>query len=854
MAPESDGRIVTFYSYKGGTGRTMALANAAWILASMGKRVLMIDWDLEAPGLHRYFHPFLTDKMLVSTKGVIDLVFEYQRTVLGHENATELRELPDAWYDEYATNVLRYITELEWDDGRQKGFGELHLLAAGQQTADYAPRVNTFNWRQLYENLGGYRFIEAVKRRLRREYDYVFVDSRTGVSDTSGLCTVQMPDALVVCFTLNSQSIEGASQVALDVREQREHDKSSSKLEPSVTGPLDTSERPFRIFPIPTRVEKAEKQKLDLARDVARTRFDTFLTWLPAPERERYWGGVEIFYEPFYAYEEVLATIADKAGAITSLLASVERLTGYVTEQPVRMPAIPESLRQEVLEMYERRSSEPDDPAQRATALFQRFTSDTAAVARAILLRVVTPGLGGSIMRRTVATADIANRETLERLVDERVLTRKLGEDEIEFVTIADERLLNWPMLRGWVREDADALAMRPLLEELTARWEGADRSSDLLLASSALLAAADAYRKPYLFNPRVAAYVKASEQRHKQRRKWTVIAIRAAVAAVALTVGLIFGFGEVRLWWQTSRILRRVQAKTNPVDGLVYVWIRPPDLRQFDMGCSWSESSDCKSIPVEMTRGYWLGQTEVTNAAYRKYLVSRSKATDLFPDNMLPASRVDWFDAVNYCNWAGGRLPDDAEWENAARGGERSLRYITGDTLDQKKISVGESPQRVARYPPNGFGLYDMTGNVAEWTGGSPGVFYSAISTSYYYGGGRDAKALKDPKLPPQESEQAVVRGGSFASVSKELQLHSATLSPLDNKDPTIGFRCAIDETNLEKVANSYRINPFLGQYELYSKYTYFGYSMPGFYEAWWYTVYLHFTEAERWRTPKQK
>lgn len=55
------GRIITFYSYKGRTGRTMLLANTAWILASAGKRVLAIDWNLEAPGLHQYFHPFLID-------------------------------------------------------------------------------------------------------------------------------------------------------------------------------------------------------------------------------------------------------------------------------------------------------------------------------------------------------------------------------------------------------------------------------------------------------------------------------------------------------------------------------------------------------------------------------------------------------------------------------------------------------------------------------------------------------------------------------------------------------------------------------------------------------------------------
>jgi Mrp family chromosome partitioning ATPase len=65
------GRVITFYSYKGGTGRSMALANVAWILALNGRRVLTMDWDLEAPGLHRYFLPFLPDPELTSTQGSV---------------------------------------------------------------------------------------------------------------------------------------------------------------------------------------------------------------------------------------------------------------------------------------------------------------------------------------------------------------------------------------------------------------------------------------------------------------------------------------------------------------------------------------------------------------------------------------------------------------------------------------------------------------------------------------------------------------------------------------------------------------------------------------------------------------
>src|SRR5262245_23151883 len=71
------GRIITFYSYKGGTGRSMALANVAWILASQGERVLAVDWDIDAPGLHRYYHPFIDDKELAYTPGLIDFLADF---------------------------------------------------------------------------------------------------------------------------------------------------------------------------------------------------------------------------------------------------------------------------------------------------------------------------------------------------------------------------------------------------------------------------------------------------------------------------------------------------------------------------------------------------------------------------------------------------------------------------------------------------------------------------------------------------------------------------------------------------------------------------------------------------------
>ena len=77
MSESSQGQVITFYSYKGGTGRTMALANVAWILASNGKRVLAVDWDLESPGLHKFFHPFLDESIVSATPGVIEIINDY---------------------------------------------------------------------------------------------------------------------------------------------------------------------------------------------------------------------------------------------------------------------------------------------------------------------------------------------------------------------------------------------------------------------------------------------------------------------------------------------------------------------------------------------------------------------------------------------------------------------------------------------------------------------------------------------------------------------------------------------------------------------------------------------------------
>ncbi|WP_433210482.1 FxSxx-COOH system tetratricopeptide repeat protein [Dactylosporangium sp. CS-047395] len=331
------GRIITFYSYKGGAGRTMALANVAWILASNGARVLAIDWDLESPGLHRYFHPFLEDKELRgSPGGVIDLIRAFAMA------ATQPADLGDLAPEEVArlARVGPYTTSLEYPF---QGQGRIDLLSAGRQVPEYSTRVSTFNWDDFYDRLGGQAFLTALRDELRRDHDFILIDSRTGLSDNAGICTVFLPDALVNCFTMSTQSIDGAVAIARSVRKLRTE--------------------PIEIFPVPTRVEDGEQTKLERSRSYARHRFESFVPASDPRAIEEYWGSVEIPYKIYYAYEEILAAFGDRPRQEGTLLSAYERLAGRITGGDRELTPVGETTRLQWLGSFERGVAvAPGDP------------------------------------------------------------------------------------------------------------------------------------------------------------------------------------------------------------------------------------------------------------------------------------------------------------------------------------------------------------------------------------------------------------------------------------------------------------------------------------------------------------
>jgi cellulose biosynthesis protein BcsQ len=327
MSGSGDGQIITFYSYKGGTGRTMAMANVAWIIASSGNRVLAVDWDLESPGLHKFFHPFLDESTITATPGVIEIINDYATAAVNPSPRS------DDWYLECA-RVERHAVSLDWTFPEG---GKLDFLSAGRQNRDYSAAVCSLDWDNFYDRLGGGRFFRAMREDMKRNYDYVLIDSRTGLSDVADICTIELPDVLTVCFTLSDQSIEGAANVARQI---------SGRYR----------ERNIRVLPVPMRIEDGEKEKLDVGRSMARMKFEGFPSGMSQESSALYWASVEVPYKPFYAFEEILATFGDDPGSPASLLSAFERITDSVTEGQITcMRPIAEDIRLQYKEAFARR-------------------------------------------------------------------------------------------------------------------------------------------------------------------------------------------------------------------------------------------------------------------------------------------------------------------------------------------------------------------------------------------------------------------------------------------------------------------------------------------------------------------
>lgn len=291
----TSGTIVTFYSFKGGTGRSMALANLACLLgrsdAGGAPQVLAMDWDIEAPGLHLYFAKYVEAAEDEGRLGVIDY-FHKLRGLLEEDRALyERMQEPEGW------RALDEVLRLDDYIIRSTEHG-VDLIKAGRFDDDYDRRVTTFNWFSFYQTYP--EAIRVFREMLTSKYEYSLIDSRTGVTDISGICTMLLPERLVLVFTPNRQSVEGAVKVGgAAVKFRRESDDF----------------RPLLLFPVPSRVEPSEYALKKEAREKYQAAFESLFREAYRVGRcdlTEHFDAVQIPHAPYYSYEERIAVLDEK--------------------------------------------------------------------------------------------------------------------------------------------------------------------------------------------------------------------------------------------------------------------------------------------------------------------------------------------------------------------------------------------------------------------------------------------------------------------------------------------------------------------------------------------------------------
>ena len=197
-------KTVTFYSYKGGVGRSLLLANVAKYLSRFGQKVFVLDFDLEAPGLYYKFG--LAEQIgEKSFSGVVDYITNFR----------ENEKMPDS----LASSVFEV-------DRRENVGGIVNLMPAGDiRTANYWRNLARIDWHELFfsEKAYGVPFFLEMKERIRQEYnpDYLLIDSRTGITEVGGVATTILPDSVICLLLRNRENLEGAREVMRGIQRTR---------------------------------------------------------------------------------------------------------------------------------------------------------------------------------------------------------------------------------------------------------------------------------------------------------------------------------------------------------------------------------------------------------------------------------------------------------------------------------------------------------------------------------------------------------------------------------------------------------------------------------------------------------
>jgi CobQ/CobB/MinD/ParA nucleotide binding domain len=236
-------RTITYYSYKGGVGRTLLVANTARYLSTLGKTVFALDLDLEAPGLHYKFELGSEPKQLMNVAGIVDILVRFLKQ----------EPLPESF-----DNYISHVEVVE-------GAGSIHVMRAGTApSGEYWRLLSQVNWYEMFygPKPTGVPFFLELKERIRLHYnpDFLLIDARTGITEMGGIATTLLPDS-VVCLALTSvEHLEGLRAVMHGI-------KQTSSREGA----------PVQLLPVISRLSQRKDEDSELA---------TIRTYLNSPIKE----------------------------------------------------------------------------------------------------------------------------------------------------------------------------------------------------------------------------------------------------------------------------------------------------------------------------------------------------------------------------------------------------------------------------------------------------------------------------------------------------------------------------------------------------------------------------------------
>ena len=237
----------------------------------------------------------------------------------------------------------------------------------------------------------------------------------------------------------------------------------------------------------------------------------------------------------------------------------------------------------------------------------------------------------------------------------------------------------------------------------------------------------------------------------------------------------------------------------------------------EFEMG-SHTEKNNERPVHTVYLDAFYMDVYEVTNAQYKMFVDAnpeweKQNIAEEFHDGVYlrlwdgntypegeanhPVIYVSWYAAMAYAEWAGKRLPTEAEWEKAARGGLTGKAYPWGDTIDPTQANYARhfgAPIAVGQYPPNGYGLYDMAGNVSEWCLDEydPDFYATSAPKNPFSKGTRQATINNFKNV---EEKDRVLRGGCWSDNGLFLQVSYRDWGPQNYTSVFRGFRCVKDE-----------------------------------------------------------